>query len=147
MDFYLLAIIIITKSYHLISYFISFFIVYALVNIVFFIQISFYRFKTIQINLEEKPNYGFEILDINYFLKKNKNIKFHSSRFDYWQKNEIISQELKIKFLGSKWGIYFFEYDNKQYPIFTYSIFYFLLNKFDKDTINQAITNVIIKSK
>ena len=147
MDFYLLAIIIITKSYRLTSYFIFFFIVYALVNIVFFIQISFYRFKTIQINLEEKPNYGFEILDINYFLKKNKNIKLHSSRFDYWQKNEIVSQELKIKFLGSKWGIYFFEYDNKQYPVFTYSIFYFLLNKFDKDTINQAITNVIINSK
>lgn len=147
MDFYLLTIIIMTKDYILISSFVFFFALYALVNITFFIQLSFYRFKKIQIDLEKTPNYSFKVVDINYFVEPNTKIKLHSSRFDYWQKNEIVSQELKIKFLGSKRGIYFFEYDNKQYPIFTYSIFYFLLNKFDKDTINQAITNVIINSK
>lgn len=147
MDFYLLTIIIMADNYTLISLFISLFAWYTVANINFFIPITFYRFKKIQIDLEKTPNYSFKVVDINYFVEPNTKIKLHSSRFDYWQKNEIISQELKIKFLGSKRGIYFFEYDNKQYPVFTYSIFYFLLNKFDKDTINQAITNVIINSK
>ncbi|WP_406602196.1 hypothetical protein ACJA28_03080 [Mesomycoplasma moatsii] len=131
-----------TKQYIWIWEFCSFLILFTLVNIVFFFQTTLYRFKKVKFDLEKYPNFNFEI--INQKLDLNNISKFHFSRFDYWSKQEIINEELNIKYLGSKQGIYFFEYQNPKFAIFTYSLMWFLLNKFKKDDINFAITNTIL---
>ncbi len=132
------------------TFFILLMVTFLVPFLTFFVRLTYFRFlpkHSLELNYN---NLGFKIikqdvLDIILINQQNhKKKKF--SRFDYWMEDELISAEHSIKYNGSKNGLYFFVYNNNEFIIQTYRYLYIYLNKFDKETINEIIKDLIINS-